>query len=223
MLQITNLTSNRQFKIRNFDEDKIATLNAHPGLRYEGKTDGYYKFSGNYYLLDNIGELIESFEIAILVHKSYPNTFPIIALLDDKIDRLDEFHVNELGIVCIEHTYIANKLANEGLRIYDFVNYYLHKYFSWALVKKSGVAVLLQEWAHHDEGTIQVYETLFEISDKIQIASFLNNYLAVHKIGRNDKCYCGCGKKLKYCHYDAALFLKNIPRKEIEKDIALFK
>jgi len=223
MLQITNLTSNRKLKIRNFDEDKIATLNAHPGLRYEGKIVDYYKFSGNYFLLDNVGELIESFEIAILVHKSYPNTFPIIALLDEKINRLDEYHVDEHGIVCIEHTYIANKLAKEGLRIYDFVNYYLPKYFSWALVKKSGVAVFLQEWAHHDEGTIQVYETLLEMSDKIQITYFLNNYLNVHKIGRNDKCYCGCGKKLKYCHYIAALFLKNISRKEIEKDIALFK
>lgn len=222
MLQITNLTSNRKFKIRNFEEDKIATLNAHPGLRYEGKKEEYYKFTGNYFLVNNVDVLIESFEIAIIVHKSYPNAFPVIALLDEKIDKSDDYHVSEQGIVCIEHTYIANKLANEGLRIYDFINYYLPKYFSWVLVKKLGVGGFLQEWAHHDEGTIQIYETLLEMPDKIQIVNFLNNFLNVHKISRNDKCYCGCGKKLKNCHYDAAQFLMNISRKDILKDIALF-
>lgn len=223
MLQITNPTSNRKLKIRNFDEDKLASLNAHPGLRYHGKVGENFMFSGDYFLVDCEGELIESFEINIYIHKSYPNTFPIIELLDDKIERVEEYHVNEHGIVCLEHTYIANKLAKEGLRVYDFIDFYLHRYFSWVLVKKSGVDSNLQEWAHLDKGTIQVYETLLDMSDKSQIVIFLNNYLMVNKPRRNIKCFCGCGKKLKYCHYDAYQFLKSIPQKDIAKDIELFQ
>ena len=218
----TNLTSNRNFKIRNFEEDKIATLNAHSGLRYSGKHQGCHRFCGNFYLTNYQNELIESFEIGILIGENYPNTFPTVLLLDDKIRKSDDYHISKDGTICLEHTYIANALASGGLRLYDFGNYYLPKYFSWALVKKYGNAGQLQEWAHRDNGTKQIYETLLGTTDENKIRLFLENYSKIPKIGRNDKCYCGSGSKLKKCHSDAALFLKSTPKKDIIKDIGLF-
>lgn len=222
MLQITNLTLNRNFKIRNFEEDKIATLNVHPGLRYNGKVEDYYNFRGSFYLTDPKGALIESFEISILIHKSYPNTFPIVLSHDDKIERSDDYHISKDGVICVEHSYIANFLTSGGLRLYDFTNYYLPKYFSWVLVKKYGNNQYLQEWAHQNKGTIQLYEELLDTQDKAAIRLFLENYIETKKIGRNQKCYCGNGKKLKKCHYKSAQFLKATPKKTISKDLVLF-
>lgn len=223
MLQTINLTSNRSFRIRNFEEDKIATLNAHKGLRYIGKVKGFYKFSGNFYLTNPQNILIESFEITILLAKNYPNTFPIVILLDDKFEKTDDYHISEQGIICFEHTYICNALAKSEIRLYDFANHYLPKYFSWVLVKKYGNTEKLQEWAHHGDGTKQVYEILLGITDKHIIRKFLENFCSVKDISRNDKCYCGNGKKLKHCHYNAALFLDATSRNIIQKDIELFQ
>ncbi|WP_049037096.1 SEC-C domain-containing protein [Elizabethkingia anophelis] len=222
MLAVTNLISDRKFKIRNFEEDKIATLEANPGLRYDGEIKGFYKFSGNFFLKDAKGDLIESFGIALLLPKSYPNAFPLVFSTDNKIELNDDFHISKSGEICVEHTYVANKLISAGLRLYDFVEYYLPRYFSWVLLKQSGISQELEEWAHQEKGTIQVYETLLDTSDKAFIKTFLENYLKVFKIGRNDKCYCGSGKKLKHCHYEVALFLKSTSKKTIEKDILLF-
>lgn len=222
MLPDINLTSHRQFKIRNFQEDKTATLSANPGLRYDGKIDECFRFSGNFYLTAPNGVLIESFGIIILIPKMYPNAFPVVVSVDNKIEKTDEFHISKDGEMCVEHTYIANKLANAGLRLYDFIQYYLPKYFSWILLKQNRITGNLQEWAHRDKGTIQVYETLLGTSDKGMIKQFLERYLNAAKIRRNDKCYCGNNRKLKVCHQQAAHFLKSTSQKIIENDLALF-
>jgi len=222
MLPDINLISNRQFKISNFEEDKIATLEANPGLRYDGKIDDLRKFSGSFYLTSSEGKLIESFGIIILIPKAYPNTFPIVISVDDKIEKTENYHIGKEGIICVEHTYVANKLAGAGLRLYDFISYYLPKYFSWVLLKQTGITENLLEWGHQDRGTIQVYETLLETTDKFAIRLFLEGFVKAKKIGRNDRCYCGSGKKLKYCHYEAAVFLKTTSKKSIAKDASLF-
>ncbi|MBK7440151.1 MAG: SEC-C domain-containing protein [Chitinophagales bacterium] len=222
MLFTINLTSNRSFQIRNFEEDKIATLKANKGLRYVGKVKDFFKFSGNFYLTNPQGDLIESFEIVILIGKAYPNVFPIVVLIDDKIEKNEDNHMSVDGIICFEHDYITNAISKSGLRLYDFANYYLPKYFSWVLVKKYGAAQNLQEWAHGDEGTKQFYETLLGTTNKNTVRLFLENYCKAPKINRNDKCFCGNEKKLKHCHLEAAYYLKATSKQNISKDIALF-
>jgi len=223
MLPNINLTSNRNFPIRNFEEDKIATLKANKGLRYVGKVKDFFKFSGNFYLTNPQGDLIESFEIVILIGKAYPNIFPIVVLLDDKIDKIEDNHISEKGIICFEHDYVTNAIAKSGLMLYDFANYYLPKYFSWVLVKKYGDAQNLQEWAHGNDGTKQFYENLLETTDKNTVCLFLENYCRVSKINRNDKCFCGNDKKIKRCHIEAAHYLKATSKQTISKDIELFQ
>lgn len=204
-------------------EDRIATLRANSGLRYLGKAKDNYIFKGSFYLTNSAKELIESFEVLIRIDKSYPNTFPKVWLCDDKIEKTDSYHIEEDGSVCFDHPYVINSLKSGGLRLFDFVDYYLTKYFSWALVKKHGKAEELEEWAHNNLGTIQVYETLLETTDKETILFFLENYLKEVKIGRNSLCYCGSGRKLKNCHYDQALFLKTTSKTDISRDLILFK
>ena len=122
MLPIISLTSNKRIKIRNFEEDKNATLKACPGLKYMGMDKGCFLFAGDFFLTNESYDLIESFEIRILIGSLYPNTFPIVILTGDKIEKSDDYHISKEGIICFEHTYIANELASRGLRLYDFVN-----------------------------------------------------------------------------------------------------
>lgn len=219
MFPTINLTSNRNFSIRNFEEDKNATLAANPGLRFEGKIKLGYKFGGIFLLKNHNSELIESFDIEIIVPKKYPNVFPFVFLKDNKVERIEEFHISPEGLICLEHTYICNALAYSGIRLYDFINYYLAKYFSWILVKKYGDSSRLEEWAHQGSGTKQLFETLLGTTDKDKILNFVSNYCNVQKSRRNDKCYCGSNKKLKKCHESEVKFLSKTMKEQIIKDI----
>lgn len=223
MFPIINHISNRSIKIRNFEEDKIATLNANRGLRYEGFINNNFIFSGNYYLLDSLGELIQAFDIKICVGNTYPNFFPIVYLLDDKIDKIEDNHISDEGKICFDHNYVTNAIQKSGLRIYDFINYYLPKYFSWVLVKLHGDPKVLKEWAHGNEGTKQFYQTLLGTTDNKIIVVFLENFCNSPRIQRNEKCYCGSGKKIKQCHLIAVQYLKATPLKCILADIILFQ
>lgn len=222
MLPITNLTVNRNFQIRNFEEDKNATLNKNRGLRYNGIYNSMHIFSGEYYLLNDQETLIESFEINIFIDKSYPNTFPIVKLIYDKIDKNDEYHINDDLTICFDYDCITNYYARYGVRIYDFIEHYLFKYFCWILTKKYGDPNTLQEWAHREDGTIQFYKILLDTSDKNVIQEFLRNYIQVKKIQRNDKCLCGSGKKMKNCHLKEAIFLKSTPIDKIMEHMKIF-
>lgn len=222
MLQNINLTTNRSISIKNFEEDKIATLNAHRGLRYVGKNKYCYKYSGNFYLTNPKGDLIESFEIDIFIGNKYPFTFPRVILLDNKVEKNQDNHISEDGLICFDHEYVINFIADKGLRLYDFANYYLPKYFSWVLVKKFGDSEKLKEWAHGNDGTKQFYENLLGTTDKNIIRLFLESYCKISKMNRNDKCLCGSGKKAKYCHLEQAKYLGATSKTTIMSDISLF-
>jgi len=114
-------------------------LNANSGLRYDGKVNDFRRFSGNFYLTNLDGEFIESFEIRILLPNAYPNGFPIVFAVDDKIEKTEDYHISKDGVICVEHTYVANKLASAGVRLYDFIYYYLPKYFSWVRLKQTWI------------------------------------------------------------------------------------
>ncbi|MBC7524775.1 MAG: hypothetical protein H7239_10085 [Flavobacterium sp.] len=232
MLPVTNLilrTSNK--KIKNFEDDKDSVVELNPGLRYDGVVnirnkkgvEKYKRFSGQYYLLDADKHLIESFEVVIAVDSKYPNSFPILMLCDDHFEKSLKYHMDENGGICLEHTYIANAIAAGGLRVTDFVDYYLPRYFSWALVKKFGDATGLEEWDHHEKGTIELYQILIGVSDKEVIRTFLERCLAEPKPRRNTPCYCGADAKLKDCHWKEALFLHCTSRSQIKKDVTLFE
>lgn len=223
MLNNTSLTLNRGFKIRNFEEDKIAILKSNPGLHFVIQNDGTYIFSGNYYLTDSEGKLIKSFNIKITPLKNYPNSVPIVYSTGDEIEKIDDYHISKEGIICFDHTYTLNKLASGGLRLYDFIEFYFPKYFSWVLLKQCGKVENLKEWAHQDNGTIQYFQEILRISDIDKISDFLECYLKVSKPCRNEKCYCGSGIKLKNCHLDAINILRATSKKELQHDYQKIK
>jgi len=220
MLNNTSLTLNRGFKIRNFEEDKIAILKSNPGLHFVIQNDGTYIFSGNYYLTDSEGKLIKSFNVKITPIENYPNSVPIVYSTGDEIEKIDDYHISKEGIICFDHTYTLNKLASGGLRLYDFIEFYFPKYFSWVLLKQSGKAENLKEWAHQDDGTIQYFQEILEINEIDKIINFLEGYLNVTKPRRNEKCYCSSGIKLKNCHLDAVNILRATSKKELQGDLS---
>jgi hypothetical protein len=221
MLQDINHIINRNFSIRNFTEDKNAVLKANPGLRYDGLINGANIFSGNYFLLDQNNELIQSFNISIIVPTYGRDKIPVVITTDDRVMKTEEYHNSEMGI-CFEQKYFLNRLAITGMRLYDFIEFFFPRYFSWILLKQHGIEENLDEWAHGEKGIIQFYEELLKSTDKCFIKNFLIKYVNGKNNIRNKECYCGSKLKIKKCHFKEINFLNYTPRNIIKEDIQWF-
>ena len=162
--------------------------------------------------------MIKSFNIKIILLKNYPNVVPIVISTGNEIEKVDDNHISKEGIICFDHNYQLNKIASGGLRLFDFIEYYFPKYFSWVLLKQNGKNEKLVEWAHQTEGTLEFYQTILNTNNLQIIIRFISEYLLVVKPGRNNKCYCGSEKKLKNCHLDAVNILRGTSKKELQND-----
>jgi hypothetical protein len=223
MLQISSHISDRGREIKNFEEDRIAVLQANPGLKFIVCKKDLFKFQGKFYVTDERESVIDWFDIAIVFNKKYPYIFPLLFELSEKIERNDSNHIDKNGSICLEFPYIINSIEKSKIRVYDFVNHYVKKYFMWILLKKASNTDSLKEWSHKEDGKIEFYQELLGSKDNFFIKNFLTAYCSSKKHSRNLYCYCGIDKKLKFCHMPAVQMLNDTDTNEIYKDIELFK
>lgn len=222
MYNLLNPTSNKGNQIKNLEEDIIEVINANPGLKYSKIEKGINKVSGKIYITNHEQEIIDWFSIEIYFNNEYPYVFPCFRELDKKIERIDDNHINEVGIVCVEFDYIKNYIAKRKLRIYDFIEHYVKGYFMWILLKLNGNNDKLIEWEHKENGKIKFYESLFNTTNHENIKNILTIYCDSKKHKRNSICLCGSNLKTKKCHLMAFNILDSTNRELIKKDIELF-
>lgn len=206
--------------IRNLGDDLYLTLRSNPDFRFSMIANDTICIEGRYDLLNPDGKRIDWFFIRILVGNQYPHSFPRLYELG-KIERNDDNHIGEDGKVCTDFTYVELGLQREGIRIFDFVNYYMKKYFSWYLVKISDPSFKLSEWSHGKLGVVQFYELLFKTKNKTLIRSYLSQYLTL-RLSRQRGCFCNEVSSQTNCHIDEMRALNPIPPICILKDINLF-
>ena len=114
-------------------------------------------------------------------------------------------------------------MSRKGIKINSFIREKVYPYFANQLYKLSEEKYAGKEYSHHLDGIIQYYiEDLNLISPEI-IIHFLERILSNSLIGRNKKCPCGSGKKIKDCHLDEIDTIKSIGKKKIEKDLESIK
>lgn len=170
MYKSINLPLRSKNRFKNLWEDLAATLAKHQGLRAVESKQHAVVLEGMYYLCNDKDELIEHFEVRIEVGKEYPHAFPVLYEIGGKIKRHIDWHTSEAGLTCVEIAYYEKIIAKRGISIYDFINYYVHKFFCWQLVKDYGDGKDLLEWKHHEPGNIQFYEEICQTTDRKKLS-----------------------------------------------------
>lgn len=223
MLKTTSHITNETRKLQRLKDDLLLTLQANPGLRFHEEQPGRLVLEGSFYVAGEKGELLDYFNILIKVGPFYPYCFPELYETAGKIERIPDNHIDGNGLACVELTYIAEHIAKRGIRIFDFVNYYVRKYFAWHVIRKHDPSIKLEEWEHSDDAKSEFYRILLKVDTIENAIPFIEQYISAEKVKRNDPCYCGSRKKLKDCHYQTALFLKEMSRNKIKNDLIFLK
>lgn len=181
------------------NEDIAAALECYPELQLISNKETKF-LKGKYIISDNNGVVQGEYEIAIVIPKMYPNEFPLLLELSKNIPREDDRHIDKNGWACVEIDQNIALKSKKGISIKEFIANYVHRYFCWQLRYEAGDKEGLEEWAHHDKGTLQFYKENLNTEDIKTIIKILRTLSESPLPQRNVLCICGSNKKYKLCH-----------------------
>lgn len=207
----------------NFEEDFETALELFPKLRmiWDSQHESWY-IKGQLDICDEIGEYWDSFDIQIIVPKSYPHCVPLVKEVSRLIKRDIDWHISKEGICCLDIDHKMLFLGARGIKIRDFIRSLVYPYFANQLYRMRTGKYAGEEFRHHFGGIQQFFSEDLKICDAetaiLILEAILNNKLP----GRNDPCVCR-RRKFKKCHLTSVEFLSSLPKARLEMDLVEYK
>lgn len=206
-----------------FEKDFAGIQDFYPKLnsRRSDEPKGWI-VSGELDICDQDGTYWDTFDIGIFIPAGYPYAVPTTMERSQLIPREIDWHISPKGVCCLDIDHNLLLAARKGLLLSDYLKNKVYPYFANQLHKRHKGTYAGEEYAHHFEGVIQFYREKLLLASTEQALSFINLVIGHHKPGRNARCPCGSGKKLKHCHQETLDILKDIGPAALKDDLAGF-
>lgn len=181
-------------------KDLLTTLDLYPGLSviYSGKDPK--KLKGKIEVKDNEDVTQGIFDVEIIVPKEYPKTIPVLKVLNGISKNDVEHHINDDGSACLG---VPASLIIEnprGISIFIFIQKYVYGFLCAQLYYEGKHEWPGGDWPHGNDGIRSFYFSKLMTNNPEFVVECLDKVIR-HKLpDRNDTCFCGSGKKAKYCH-----------------------
>ncbi len=199
--------------------------------------DRYFKFncdyraehkfcciSGEIDVCDKKGNYWKSFDIEIYIDKeTYPYCIPLVAETSKIINRNNDNHIAKDGICCLDVDHELLLITKKGIHFSKFYRDIVYPYFANFIYKTKSGSYANGEYSHGFSGVTEFYSEKLSLDDPILALKLLEELGSGTRFNRNEKCFCGSGKKLKKCHLNSVNVLKSLPKNRLEKDIIGFK
>ncbi|SEK76200.1 SEC-C motif-containing protein [Olivibacter domesticus] len=203
-----------------FERDFIIANERFPKLKYSWHAKSkMWVISGELDICDTVGVYWGTFQIIMLVPRSYPYCVPIVIEKSQIIPRDIDWHISPEGICCLDADHELIAMSQKGININDFITDKVYTYFANQIYKLQGKQYAGAEYAHHTAGVIQYYVERLNMPSAEATLQALKNILCKKGLGRNDKCPCGSGLKLKKCHKASIETIKTFGFSKVQKDI----
>ncbi|RZK42955.1 MAG: hypothetical protein EOO61_05140 [Hymenobacter sp.] len=164
---------------------------------------------GTLTLLDEKGELIDSYRIKIAPTGAYPNAFPLVYEINGRLPHNIDWHIYSDGHFCIKAWPEELLICNNGISLQQFIKEQILPYlFGQKFREVHGY--FLNERSHGSEGNIEFFKDVFNTSDLNKIRQHLEFISRKEKPNRVAKCFCGSGLKYRKCHRKAYQLLSNL-------------
>lgn len=185
-------------------------------------TGNYWLIDGVLDICDKVGDYWGSYSVKLIVPVSYPHCIPIVLETSNKIERIQDRHVNEIGVCCLDIDHRLLKMSNRGISLVEFFESKIYSFFANQLYFESEGGFAGEEFDHHFNGIKQFYREDLKIGTSEEAVILLEFILSNKKLRRNDVCFCGA-KKFKDCHMENVEFLKSVGENQLRIDLAGFK
>jgi hypothetical protein len=203
-----------------FERDFIIAKDRFPKLQYRWfAKNRIWVIVGELDICDTAGVYWNTFRIAMLVPSSYPFCVPIVIERSKIVPRDIDWHISPDGECCLDAEHSLLAMSKTGINIGDFIAEKVYSFFANQIHKLKSEKYAGAEYAHHTEGIIQYYVEELNVPSAMATLQTLNQILNKQSLGRNDKCTCGSGLKLKNCHKKQIQIIKSFGRVKIQEDI----
>ncbi len=186
------------------------------------QTNNAWLISGEIDICDVEGNYWDTFKIKIQVPFSYPHCVLRVQEINEKIERVEHRHVDELGICCLDIEHKLLVMKTRGINLISFMKDKIYPFFANQLYYEKEGKFANGEFLHRFEGIRQFYFEDLKVDSTKEAILLLEFILSKEKLGRNDSCFCRKGK-YKDCHLDIVEFLKSVGKNQLEIDLRLFK
>lgn len=153
---------------------------------------------GDFDVIDADGYKWATYGIRIEIPLGFPVDLPVLKETRGEIIPTADWH-NTNGICCLATYAIMYKELGTPISLLKWMNRFVHDYLANHVVKLHKKSYANGEYPHGVEGIIVGYKEIFNLATDLEIFNRLNLLCEVDKIGRNDVCFCGSGKKYKRC------------------------
>jgi hypothetical protein len=209
--------------IPRFIRDFREVVDRFPKLKYSFDDERkLWTIAGELDICDVKGIYWGTFEILIIVPQIYPYCVPVVQEVSNIIPRDIDWHIDESGFCCLDIEHRLIQMSRRGLRITDFITNKIYPYFANQLYKLESGSYAGSEYALGFLGVVQFYQEDLKL-DPVQATAFLERLVSRIPVGRNEKCLCSSGLKLKCCHIESFRYLKDLRLDKLKEDLVNFQ
>lgn len=198
-MDIDHILKDKKLQVK-LNKDLLRVLNQHSGLMVHYERNVPKHIYGAFRIFDDNGVEQGNWDIKIPIPENYPYEFPQLIETSKKIKASEDTHMDEFGKACTELDIIAEKVALKGISLYNFIQSYVVKYFSWQILYASGEHEQLESWEHHYKGKLQFFFEKLNTTDFDFVRKCMEAIKERRLPKRNEPCICDSNVKFKRCH-----------------------
>ena len=190
-----------------------------PKLLQPERVGEQWEIKGSIDVIDDDGELWDNFEVKIVVPKNFPEELFQLYETGKRIPQ-DAFWHNTFTC-CVSTNATIYFTLGDDITLLNWLSRFAHPFLANYVYKRKTGHYASGEFEHGTPGVVQGYEKLFGVNGAKEVFVRLKMQCSVLIRGRNDKCFCGSGKKFKNCYLKSPFTHKfsNIPYSQLEKDM----
>lgn len=162
------------------------------------------------------GKVLDRYVVEIELLRDYPKSVPVVREVGGRIPRTVDYHMDEKGEACLFLPEERWKVCPASTTFLDFLKGPVHNFFLGQSLVRLGQPWPFGAWAHGRRGKLEYYIELIGTKDSNVILRYLD-YLSKPKIKGHWDCPCGSGKRLRNCHFNKILGLRNKITPELAK------
>lgn len=131
----------------------------------------------------------------------YPEHFPVVYETSERIPKKTNRHIySDTGSCCFTTNAKAQILLKKVITsLLDFMKEVIEPYFLNNSYYEIHGWYYDEEYSHGPLGVVEGYRDILQISDDLQIAKIMLDYLKDGKLNVHQDCYCGSGIALLRC------------------------
>lgn len=180
--------------LNQFEEVKIK----YPKLLQPKQIGDTWQIEGCIDVIDDEGSFWDTYDVKIIVPDKFPDQLFELQETGNKIQKSPEWHNNDFCCISTNAVMFSEMVGN--ITLLNWLNRFAHPFLANHVFKTKTGHYANDEFEHGDAGIIQGYFKVFNTNDLSLVLEKLRLITGTKKLGRNDPCFCGSGKKYKHCY-----------------------